>query len=265
MYTISEFSAVSRLTVKALRLYHDEGLLVPDAIDPDNGYRWYGEASCRRAEAIQLLRELGFPLREMKSIFDSCEDDTALQTFFRIRLAEVERNLAVQRAASNRIRYFLEDSKEEKMQMTDEITEIKIDDIRIAGIRYKGKYSDIGGPFSEIFKKAGRYCAGKPFALYYDCDYHEDDADIEAAVQVRKDIQLDGLSCRVISGGKAVSVFYRGPYEHIGEGYKRVLDYIGAHGYTALSPTREIYHKGPGLIFPRDPKKFVTEIQILVK
>jgi effector-binding domain-containing protein len=32
-------------------------------------------------------------------------------------------------------------------------------------------------------------------------------------------------------------------------------------GYTVVSPTREVYLKGPGMIFKGNPRKYVTEIQ----
>jgi hypothetical protein len=38
---IGQFSARSRLSIKALRLYDRLGLVVPVRIDPETGYRWY--------------------------------------------------------------------------------------------------------------------------------------------------------------------------------------------------------------------------------
>ena len=35
-------------------------------------------------------------------------------------------------------------------------------------------------------------------------------------------------------------------------------------GYRILMPTREVYVKGPGMIFKGNPKNYLTEIQILV-
>ena len=36
MFTIGEFSKISGLTVKALRFYHEEGVLIPSFVDPQN-------------------------------------------------------------------------------------------------------------------------------------------------------------------------------------------------------------------------------------
>src|SRR5438552_17879951 len=39
MLSIGEFSKASGLTIKTLRFYHDQGLLVPAVVDPQSGYR----------------------------------------------------------------------------------------------------------------------------------------------------------------------------------------------------------------------------------
>ena len=50
----------------------------------------------------------------------------------------------------------------------------------------------------------------------------------------------------------------------MGDSYKVFFDYINGNGSKVLSPSREVYLKGPGIIIPRSPKKFITEIQILI-
>ena len=44
MLKIGEFSKLSMLTIKALRFYEKEGLLIPARVDEHSGYRFY-EAS----------------------------------------------------------------------------------------------------------------------------------------------------------------------------------------------------------------------------
>ena len=66
--SIGEFSARSRLSPKALRLYQELGLLKPAAVDPDTGYRSYEVAQLERAHLIALLRQIALPLAEIKAI-----------------------------------------------------------------------------------------------------------------------------------------------------------------------------------------------------
>ena len=39
MFSIGEFSKITGLTVKTLRYYHEEGVLVPSHVDGQTGYR----------------------------------------------------------------------------------------------------------------------------------------------------------------------------------------------------------------------------------
>ena len=55
---IGMFSRATLLSVKALRSYHELGLLVPTRIDPGTGYRSYAVSQLPDAEAIRRLRDL---------------------------------------------------------------------------------------------------------------------------------------------------------------------------------------------------------------
>lgn len=59
---IGTFADAARMTVRALRHYHDEGVLRPAWVDPRTGYRWYSWDQLADALRITTLRELGVPL-----------------------------------------------------------------------------------------------------------------------------------------------------------------------------------------------------------
>jgi DNA-binding transcriptional MerR regulator len=64
------FAARTRLSRKALRLYDEQGLLRPAAVDPDTGYRSYAPEQVRRARLIGLLRRLELPLGQIAVLLD---------------------------------------------------------------------------------------------------------------------------------------------------------------------------------------------------
>ncbi|HWB67055.1 MAG TPA: helix-turn-helix domain-containing protein [Mycobacteriales bacterium] len=68
--SIGEFARRSRLSPKALRLYDDLGLLVPQRVDEVSGYRFYGDAQLDRARLIAALRQIDVPLAEIKALLD---------------------------------------------------------------------------------------------------------------------------------------------------------------------------------------------------
>ena len=68
LLTIGEFSKMTYLSVKALRHYHDVGLLEPADIDPDTGYRRYASTQVPTAQAIRRFRDLDMPLDDLRSV-----------------------------------------------------------------------------------------------------------------------------------------------------------------------------------------------------
>lgn len=63
-----DFAARSRLSRKALRLYAEQGLLVPAYVDEQTGYRRYAEEQLEQARLIGLLRRLELPLRRIREL-----------------------------------------------------------------------------------------------------------------------------------------------------------------------------------------------------
>jgi DNA-binding transcriptional MerR regulator len=62
----AEFSAATGLSVKALRLYDERGLLVPARADRTTGYRRYTEDQIATAGRIALLRRAGIGLADIE-------------------------------------------------------------------------------------------------------------------------------------------------------------------------------------------------------
>jgi DNA-binding transcriptional MerR regulator len=65
---IGEFASRSRLSAKALRIYDELGLLPPARVDEGSGYRFYEPGQLKQARLIAALRQLHFPLAEIKAI-----------------------------------------------------------------------------------------------------------------------------------------------------------------------------------------------------
>lgn len=68
LMSIGEFSAKSGLSARRLRSYAVAGLLVPAAIDPDSAYRYYAAGQLPEAHLIDVLRQAGLPLSEIKVV-----------------------------------------------------------------------------------------------------------------------------------------------------------------------------------------------------
>jgi len=146
-----------------------------------------------------------------------------------------------------------------------EVQEKDFGEILIAAFRWKGKYEETGKAFSKLFRAIGRYCSGKPFNLYYDEGYKEKEADVESCVEIKKEVSSDKVGVKILTGGKFVTLVHKGPYDQLSRSYQKILDYIKVRGYKSLTPSREVYVKGPGLIFKGNPNNYLTEIQIQIE
>jgi DNA-binding transcriptional MerR regulator len=67
---IGQFSSLTSLSPKALRIYDENGLLPPAHVDPGSGYRHYGTDQIGRASRIALLRRAGIGLADIAGFLD---------------------------------------------------------------------------------------------------------------------------------------------------------------------------------------------------
>jgi DNA-binding transcriptional MerR regulator len=101
---IGDFSRMTHLSVKALRFYHDQGLLEPTRIDPATGYRFYDPRQVPVAQVIRRFRDLDMPLDQVKAILKAPDLETRTKeiiahlTAMEQKLAEMQMSVASLRA-----------------------------------------------------------------------------------------------------------------------------------------------------------------------
>ena len=76
---IGEFARRSRLSIKALRLYDELGVLAPARVDEASGYRYYNVAQLEAARLVAMLRQLDFPLATIREMLASDPVEAAEQ------------------------------------------------------------------------------------------------------------------------------------------------------------------------------------------
>ncbi len=265
--SIGEFSAVTSLTIKSLRLYHEKEILIPSEIDEFTQYRYYDTSNYETALSIKILKDYDFSLFEIKEMLDELGDETNLLERLQNKVGQIEEKIKRYEAISDSLANTIKIEKENKMQTGEnfEIEEKVVDTVLIAGYRMKGKYHEIGEGFSKLGKKFGRHINGKALGLYFDGEYKEDNANFEACFPIRKGKPEGDISVRELKGGKCISLIHKGPYDTLSESYKKVFTAFNEKGFEKALPTREVYIKGPGMIFKGNPKNYLTEIQLFIK
>ena len=146
MYRIGDFSKASKTTIKTLRYYEKEGLLIPKFVDPYTGYRYYETSQLYDLSKIISLRKLGLSISDIKEIKSGEDLEIILQKRRKNILLEIEKS----NNELNLINNLLNGGNMEKR--------VIIKTIPSTIVYYKeGKIKD----FSEIFNfvlKAGKEC-----------------------------------------------------------------------------------------------------------
>lgn len=88
-----EFAQMTGVTKKALQVYMDKGILIPDYVDTVNGYRYYAKERSAQIEEIVKMREVGLSLDEIKDILER-KDSLRYLDILHGRLAQVEASIA---------------------------------------------------------------------------------------------------------------------------------------------------------------------------
>lgn len=270
---IGRFSLITHLSLKALRIYDDKGLLVPAAKDRITGYRSYTVTQISTGVIIRTLSLLGFSLNDIGVIIRAKEagDDETFRKIIAQRRNSIKIDIArLQKSAEilNRQEITLE-----LIPMT--LTEPVIKDIapiRVMSIREKGTYEEvisrlIGELCGILAKNAagptGLRVAGPPLTLYHDGEYKETDADVEVAIPIlgRLPDTDDRIRVSNLNGGRFLSLIYKGSYMGIHEAWSETYAYAIEQGISLGIPGREYYLNDPDEV---EEKDLMTEIQIPV-
>ena len=267
MYTIGEFSRITGLSVKTLRFYHEEGLLIPSRVDPGSGYRYYASGKVEVARVITQLRQLEFSLAEIRTILNDYNDESEILDFLESQRRVIKEKIADYQAISTSLERIIDRERQAIAVNADASSEIEVrelDAMLVAAVPIKGRYSECGRGFSMIGKNFGRHLCGKPLLLLHDNEFREEDAEFEACIPIRKGATKNGVLVKELPARSHVTLLHRGPYSEVGRSYERIFAHMKEQGLEPDLPSREVYLKGPGMIFRGNPQKYLTDIQIPV-
>lgn len=259
LLSIGQFSRMSRITVKALRLYDEQGILKPAYIDLTSNYRYYSSAQLAEASMIRNLRSLEFSLEDIKRFLG--ETDTAV----RHALLEAHR-----RKIEDRLKQYnsMIQSIEETLEGKEKIMEMEIKELAsqpIVSVRFKTSLPAIGESFGRVFSSIFTYLgkmveapAGPPFAIYYDEEFKEEDMDIEVCVPTSKLLAAEGeVGSSVLPSVTIASTLHMGPYDDAGKLWQALFIWLTKQGYRLSGPPREVFIVGPQP--GKDPSEYRSE------
>ena len=68
LYSIGEVSRICNISKKALRFYDQLGVVRPDMVCRENGYRYYSRETLLTVPVLKYYKQMGFKLEEMQGL-----------------------------------------------------------------------------------------------------------------------------------------------------------------------------------------------------
>ena len=270
---IGDVARLFHLSVSSLRHYESLGLLTPEFVDPETGYRYYSVRQFEALNTIRYLRARDMPLDEIADFLGN-RDVCRIEQKLRDQKAEVVRRkeelARIERKIDNRLR-MLADAQSSELD-TVRVVEapasrmvvmqdsLKIDsffDMEAHIRRLEASQSGTSGATEAIvfLGKVGvgispdNLNAGR-FGQYDSIFIVLDDEDSFSHETV------------TFPASTFVSVRFRGSHSVSPAQHRKLMDYLAAHRLVPSGSSREITMIDYGIT--NDMDKFVTEIMIPV-
>jgi DNA-binding transcriptional MerR regulator len=271
MFKIGDFAKLGRVSVKALRIYDERGLLKPARIDRFTDYRYYAAEQLPRLHRILALKSLGFSLDEVKQWLDEPEPSERFNQALQRKHTELTQAMRDEQMRLTRIEAQLNSQDIHKMKNNSPITiEIKkIEPQLVASARDGAPSQERLNPiFNRLYDQIFGYLMfrhgmsasdfGDAIAIYHGWDPH---IDIEATVPIYKAVpSAEHAKIYTLPGiEQAACATLRGPLTQLSQTYETITRWIESNGYRIAGAAREVSHVCD--ISP-DGDKWVIEVQM---
>ena len=265
MFQIGEVAKLFHISVGTLRHYEQAGLLKPEHIDKDTGYRYYSTRQFEALNTIRYLRVLDMPLGEIRNFLQNRDTDVIEEKLCSQKAVVVKKRKeleSIERKIDNRLRQ-LENARTAKLGeiVVEEIPPCRIVWMREA-LKPKGyldlerfiRRLDAGQKQSVVFLgKVGLGITAENLMAG-----HFEQYDLIFLILDDEDNYVGTVE--TYPAGRCVSVRFRGSHSEAPVYYKQVMAYIRKNRLLISGFSREITLIDYGIT--DDTSKFVTELKI---
>jgi DNA-binding transcriptional MerR regulator len=269
MYTIGEFAALGRVSVRMLRHYDNIGLLVPARVEDRTGYRFYAIEQLPLLLRIVELRDLGVGLDRIAHVGAADDQNAALHSVLAERRRDLEQSVDDDRARIARI--------DRRLRLLEGITMSTViyktlEPVTVYAVRGVAEgmgpefVGPIVGPLIEGLDQA-LAAAGRPI-IEPGIFWYDNEPDDRLAVHVSyvaepEPVTGDGYEVvELPQVATAATILHRGDLSTLGETWAQLMEQVVADGYRLVGASREVYLETDGRV---PGPGWVTELQVPVE
>jgi len=238
LVNIGDFARMTFLSVKALRHYHEVGLLPPAEVDPDSGYRRYRLEQVPTAQVIRRLRELGMSLDEVRAVIEA-PDVGMRNAAISAHLRRMEDELEETRETVKSLRLLLDETAPVPMEVSYRIDEPSFA-LAIRGeIAHDDMFPWLDEAFAELHAVVARRTAVDG-ALFSGELMEDEFGEIVALVPGAGEADGRILALELPRVEYAVAV-HAGPVEEVDRTYAALGSVVAERAIGVQGPLRENY------------------------
>lgn len=268
LFSIGDVAKLFHLSVSSLRHYEDMGLLSPEYINPDSGYRYYGARQFEVLNSIRYLRALDMPLTEIADFLDNrdvgrMEEKLLLQK--QSVISKQEELKRIERKIDNRLR-MIEDAKNSVFDTVQLVKKNKCRMVWVGDSLIIHGFLDMEAPMRRLEKEQAEAMVflGKVGVGISTENLKKGYFDSYDGIFLILD-EEDYFEGEITEMAETlcVSIRFCGSHAEAALQYQKLMKYIAEHRLKINGFSREITMIDYGLT--NDLSKFVTEISIPVK
>lgn len=248
LYSIGEASKICNVSTKTLRFYDKIGVVTPDYVSDENGYRYYSDVTLLKIPVIKYYKQMGFKLEEMLGIL-SGESYQGMEDNFRKKIIEL--NQIEQQVHNSYV------SLNDWYELIKEAKMVSVQPAHPVFIKYQPtqEYAYLDQEFTYNYREAVINIPWTDYLASVHCsitgpviiEYPSLRDKMNGFCRSSRIMQRIVGSCddhtniMTVEGRLVASVYHVGGYDNIKESYQKILDYTEEQGYICGDKSVERY------------------------
>ena len=271
MLTIGEFSNICKVSTKTLRYYAEIGLILPDEINSENGYRYYSINQLETMLLINRLKEYHFSLEEIKTILESEElMDEKLYAALNRKKKEIAVQVQQFESTLNQIDSDILNLRKGKSIMSYleriDVQLVEVPRMYLLSIRKMVQEHEFteeyGSCFGKLFQKIEEKkltVVAPPMVLFHSGEYSPFGLDTEFAIPIKE----YATGTRDFCPGLCLKTVVYGCYSQLSSVYAKQIEWAEKEGYENSNALYEVYVTNPSEVLQEN--ELITEVYYPIK
>lgn len=269
LYSIGKVEEICKITKKALRYYDKMGILSPDKIGDESGYRYYSKKNLLSVPIIKYYKQSGFKLDEMKDFLDGAPYSRYEKSFrYKIdELEEMEREINLKLKS---VKDWYDLIHEAEMVLENNICHVAvkyIDSCKMTFLdqEYEYDYMDsiINIGFTNYIESIKNAITGPVIIQFPSFKDKMEGVCSKSRIMQETILKCDEDKTMEYGGAMFICCYHIGAHSNIEESYKKIQDFISSGSYECEEQVYERYVTDYWTT--QDEDKFVTELLVKIK